>query len=399
MLETAGPLVESMTVAPPRGEDSRNSMVYGDTWILKLLRRIEPGICPGVELGTFLDGDVPRFAHVPSLQGALEYRLPDTEPLVAGTLHAFVPNTVTAWQFALDALGRFFEHLMAQPPDEARPVAEQAAGRSILDLAAGDAPSVAKDLLGAFLESAALLGRRTGEMHLAFASEPKDPAFAPEPFSQFYQRSCYQSSRKLAFEAFALLRRTLKSLPVEAQVPARELLDREKQILEKFRKLVGEKINALRIRIHGNFHLAHVLYTGKDFVIVNFDGEPGLSLSARRIKRSPLEDVAGMIRSIDYATSDALFHLTKIGVVAPDAVASWQQPATFWYQWTSSAFLRAYLAATAGSHLLPAANEQIDLMLQFHLLERAIGELQFELNNRPERTIVPLRGILDLSST
>ncbi len=353
VLEAATPLVETMTVGPPRGEGSRNSIVYSDSWILKLLRRIEPGISPSVEIGTFLDGEEPRFGHIPSVQGVLEYRPAEGEPLVAGILHAYIPNTITAWQFALDSLGRFFEHLMAQPI-EARPVPEQPAGRSLLTLAAGDAPSTAKDLLGAFLESAALLGRRTGEMHLALASETKDPAFAPEPFNQFYQRSCYQSARKLAFQARVQLRRNLSSLPGDAQELALELLGREKQVLEKFRALVGVKVVARRIRIHGNYHLGHVLYTGKDFVIINFDGEPELSLSARRIKRSPLEDVAGMVRSIHYATSEALYHLAKIGVLAADAVAAWRQAADFWHQWSSSAFLRAYLTTMAGSQILPA---------------------------------------------
>ena len=147
VLETATPLLETMSVAPPRGDESRNSIVYGEAWILKLLRHIEPGISPSVEIGTFLDGDEPRFPQIPSIQGVLEYRPPQEERLVAGILHTFVPNTITAWQFALDALGRFFEHLMAQPI-EARPVPVQPAGRSLLALAAGEAPSTAKDLFG-----------------------------------------------------------------------------------------------------------------------------------------------------------------------------------------------------------------------------------------------------------
>jgi maltose alpha-D-glucosyltransferase/alpha-amylase len=145
--------------------------------------------------------------------------------------------------------------------------------------------------------------------------------------------------------------------------------------------------------------LAQVLYTGKDFVIINFDGEPTRALSARRIKRSPLDDVAGMIRSFHYAASEALARLPRIGAVAPDAIAAWQQAADFWYSWTSSAFLKAYIAATAATDLLPKADTQIDMLLQVFLLEKAIGELQLELASRPERVIVPLRGILELSST
>ncbi len=141
-----------------------------------------------------------------------------------------------------------------------------------------------------------------------------------------------------------------------------------------------------------------MLYTGKDFVIINFDGEPELSLSARRIKRSPLEDVAGMVRSIHYATSEALLHLAKIGVVATDAVSAWRQAADFWHQWSSSAFLRAYLATTEESRLLPGAPELVDQLLQFHLLERAMGELSYQLAGHSDRAAIPLRAILDLSN-
>ena len=132
-------------------------------------------------------------------------------------------------------------------------------------MAKGEAPPAAKDLLGAFLESAALLGRRTGEMHVALASDPGNPAFAPEPFTQFYQRSFYQSARKLAFEAFQQLKRQLKSLSPEEHALGRAVLDHDKQVLEVFRGLVGPKILAQRIRCHGDYHLGQVLYTGKDF--------------------------------------------------------------------------------------------------------------------------------------
>src|SRR5262249_34207492 len=159
-----------------------------------------------------------------------------------------------AWQFSQDALGRFFEHLMAQPA-ESRPTVDGLAAKSLWELAQGDAPTAARDLLGAFLESAALLGRRTGELHLALASDPTDPHFAPEPFTQLYQRSMYQSARKLAFQAFQQLRRRLRSLSAETQTAAREVLDREKQVVETFRALVGSKISAQRMRCHGDYHL------------------------------------------------------------------------------------------------------------------------------------------------
>jgi maltose alpha-D-glucosyltransferase/alpha-amylase len=397
LAEAAETSTDAMAITPGRTDDGSNSIAFGDKWNLKLFHRVESGINPDVEIGQFFGGQSPVFPYAPPLLGAVEYRVSDDEVITGGVLHGYVPNAITGWQFAQDSLGRFFEHLMAQPI-ETRPTAAPVRGQSLLELAKGEAPALAKDLLGAFLEWAALLGRRTGELHIALASDAANPAFAPEPFTQLYQRSLYQASRKLAFQAFQQLRRQLKSLPADVQAVAGDVLEREKQVLETFRRLVGQKIEAQRIRCHGNYHLGQVLYTGKDFMIVNFDGDPTRSLSARRIKRSPFEDVAGMVRSLHYAASEALFRLPKIGAVAVDALAAWQQAADFWYVWNSSAFLRAYTAAIAPTGLVPTASAPLNLLLQVHLMEKAVYELRLELDNRSDRVAVPLQGILELSA-
>jgi maltose alpha-D-glucosyltransferase / alpha-amylase len=393
--EMAETSIEGLPVAPARVEQTKNSIVFGDRWILKLFHRVEAGVNPDLEIGQFLGAEGADFPHSPEVLGALKYRVGDEDVFTAGILHRYVPNTITAWQFAQDSLGRFFEHVMAQSAAD-RPTVDAQSRRSLWALAKGDAPAAAKDLLGAFLESAALLGRRTGELHVALASNPQNPAFAPEAFTQLYQRSCYQSARKLAFGAFQQLRRRLKSLSSEAQAGGAAVLDRERQVLEVFAGLIGPKIAAERIRVHGDYHLGQVLYTGKDFVIIDFEGNPARPLSTRRIKRSPMEDVAGMVRSFHYAAAEALLRLPIIGAVAPDAIAAWQQAADFWYLWTSSAFLRAYAAATASTNLLPRSETQLDLLLKVHLLERTVEELQYALANRPDNVPAALRGILEL---
>jgi maltose alpha-D-glucosyltransferase/alpha-amylase len=390
-------IAESITDLRPtlvRAEQRTNSMAFGDKLILKLFRRIESGINPDVEIGQFLNRRRTTFPHTLPLVGAIDYRVGEDDPLTVGVLHEYVPNTVAAWQFVQDSLGRFLEQVMAQPI-EARPTAATAAHASLWELAGGDAPAQAKDLFGGFLEWAALLGRRTGEMHATLASDRSDPAFAPEPFSQFHQRSLYQSSRKLALQTFQQLRSRLKSLPAEVQLLAREVLDHEKLVLEKFRAVAAQKITAQRIRCHGDYHLGHVLYTGKDFLIVDFEGEPTLPLSARRIKRTPIDDVAGMVHSFQFAASHALLQLPRLGVVAAEAIGPWQQTAHFWSLWSGSAFLRAY-GGTAGAELLPASREQWDLLLYFHLLEEAVYELRDIIHNAPEQIPMPLQRILDL---
>ncbi len=387
--------LKSLPAVPIRVEQGNNSMLFGDKCILKTFRRLESGTNPDLEIGRFLADDSVRFPHTLPLLGAAEYRVGDDESYTVAVLHGYVPNTVTAWQFTQDALGRFFEHVLTQAP-EARPAAPATPRESLWDLAGGDAPSLAKDLLGAYLEWAALLGRRTAELHIALASDNVEANFAPEPFTQLYQRSLYQSSRKRTLQAFQRLRGSVKALPETTQALARDVLDHEKQLLECFRAVVGPKIAAQRIRCHGDYHLGHVLYTGKDFLIIDFEGEPSLSLSARRIKRSALEDVAGMIQSFHFAVSQALPRWLTIGVVTPDAEAALRQAAHFWYLWSSSAFLKAYAAATSGTSLLPNSRAQLDLLLQVHLLEEAVYELQYDLNDSPDQLSVALNHILEL---
>jgi maltose alpha-D-glucosyltransferase / alpha-amylase len=387
------PGVRVVTLGPePRNAD----MVFNDRYILKMFRRLESGINPDFEIGRFLSRDSVNFPNVLPIVGAVEYRRKDEEQITIGLMREYDPNTVSAWQFAQDSLGRFFEQVMAQPIDT-RPSADTATHVALWDLAGGDAPALAKDLLGAFLEWSSLLGRRTGEMHAALASDHKDPDFAPEPFSQFRQRSLYQSARKLTLQTFQSLRGRFKSLPADIQPLAREVLDRERVMLEKFRAMVGPKIEAQRIRCHGDYHLGHVLYTGKDFLIVDFEGEPTLPLSARRIKRSPIDDVAGMVHSFQYAASHALLQLPKRGIVSLDAIAEWQKAANFWSLWSGSAFLRSY-GMTSAARLLPAKRDQWDLLLQFHLLEEAVYELRDIMATAPEQIAVPVRRILELSA-
>ncbi len=367
-------------------------MLFGDKLILTLFRRLEIGIHPALEIGRFLAQT--NFLHALPLVGALEYRAGRDDTVTLGVLHRYIPHAVAAWKSAADALERFCEQAMAQPAGERPTLDEAAAKASLWDLASGDAPQSAKEHLGHSLEWASELGRQTGQLHLALSQDHGDVNFTPEPFSSFYQRSLYQSSRKLALQTLDQLRKTIANLPTESQPLAAALLDRQRTLLEKLRSILGEKIVAQRIRCHGDYHLGHVLYTGKDFQIINFFGEPTLPLSARRIKRSVVDDLAGMVHSFQYVASQTLHHLPKGGVAAPDAVAAWQQAASFWSLWSSSAFLRAYAIAVADSGLLPKTRSHWDLLLHFHLLAEAIYELRTAMAGPLDETAAPLARIL-----
>ncbi|REK19504.1 MAG: maltose alpha-D-glucosyltransferase [Planctomycetota bacterium] len=378
-----------LATAPMRAEHRDNSIVIGDKLVLKLVRRAQAGTHPDLEIGRFLGNGKGRFPGTLKVLGAVEYRPRGDDPLTVGVLHEYVPNTVTAWQYVQDGLGRFFEHVMTLPVDE-RP--QPSTGWSLWEMARGDVSLEAQELLGGFLEWSAALGSRTADLHVALTSRVNGD-FTPEPFTQLYQRSLYQSARKLALKAFQQLRAKLKSMPEDLYEPAQQALAQEKVVLEKFRTVVGQKISSHRIRCHGDYHLGHVLYTGRDFLVVDFEGDPGASFASRRVKRGALADVASMIYSLRSATLQKL-QLPMTGIETPEAAESWRQAADFWYQWNAAALLRAYVANPGVAVLVPPAGFQLNQLLEFYLLEEAIEQLQHDLaHDAFEFTAVPLGHI------
>jgi len=382
-----GPSHEALDASPLLGEQTNTSVLFGDRLILKLIRKLEEGTNPDLEIGRFLTESA-GFPHTPPMAGALEYRRGRGHSMTIGILQGFVPNEGDAWQYTLDALGSYLEQAMARGSEEEEPLVPRPL--DILAMAGTEPPPLAQELMGTYLESARLLGQRTGELHVALASRPEDPAFAPEAFSTLYQRSLYQSMRTSTQQAYRLLRGTGRSIPQTVQ-----LIDLQDQILERFRTILGEPIEARRIRIHGDYHLGQVLYTGKDFVIIDFEGEPSRPLGERRIKRSPLRDVAGMIRSFHYAAYTALERqmADRLQTDNPSFLEPW---ALFWYGWVSSSFLQAYLEAAAPGEFLPTSERQMRILFDALLLDKALYELRYELNNRPDWVRVPIQGILQL---
>ena len=311
------------------------------------------------------------------------------EPVTLSIMQGLVANEGDAWRYTLDSLGRYFDELRTRDSSRDDAVVPPLA---LMELVALEIPPAAHEWIGPYLSSAQLLGQRTGELHVALASRPKDPAFAPEPFTALYRRSLYQSMRTLADQSMSLLRKRLKHLPDTTRSAAEAVVALEKPILAQFRQLLDIKTAAMRIRCHGDYHLGQVLFTGKDFYIIDFEGEPARPISERRIKRSPLRDVAGMLRSFNYA---AVTKLQSDTIRAEDrgALKPW---ANYWQTWVSVSFLKGYHSAVHGAKLLPTNQAEISHMLNIYLLEKAVYELGYELNNRPEWIQVPLEGILQL---
>jgi maltose alpha-D-glucosyltransferase/alpha-amylase len=374
-----------------RAEQSNTSVVFGETFILKLFRHLGDGVNPDLEIGRFLT-ERAKFPAIAPVCGAIELERPMREPVTLGIVHGYRPNQGDAWSYTLDELRRFFERVLTTgSTPEAPKVGEP---RDIL--VAEDAPRLATELAGSYLETVRRLGERTAELHLALASRGDDPAFAPEPFSSLHQRSLYQSARTLALRVFDALRERLRAAPASVPPEARALLDRQGEVVNALRQLTATRIRAQRTRIHGDFHLGQVLYSSGDVVILDFEGEPARSLVERRLKRPPLTDVAGMLRSFHYAAFDVLHGASGVGVIRPEDVPSLAPWAEFWRWWVGKTFLAAYFGRAGGAPFVPRSRAEISVLLHVLMLEKAVYELGYELNHRPERIAVPVAGIIEL---
>jgi maltose alpha-D-glucosyltransferase/alpha-amylase len=371
-----------------RAEQSNTAVVYGDGFFLKLFRRVEEGINPELEIERFL-AEKTSFAHAPAPAGLLEYRRSWGQSITLAVLEGYVPNQGDGWGLTLDALGASFEQVLTRQ----FPLAEfPLPPKPLLDGQQGEVPSLVRELIGPFVETARLLGQRVADLHLALASCADDPDFAPEPFNPFDRRSLYQSLRTRLLRGFELLRKRLPDLPEAIHERAYQVLGREEMLMQRLRGVLHRSLQAHKIRCHGNLNLGQLLFTGKDFMVVDFDGDVTRPLSDRRRKRLALEDVAGLLRSFHYASRSAL----KKGDIRAEDIRSLEPWAHLWRRWVAAVFLQKYLEVAARGSFLPAGAEDLRLLLDLCLLSRIGKELHHEILNRPERVIIPLEGIEDL---
>lgn len=376
-----------------KGEQNNSSILYGKELICKLYRRLDEGVNPEWEISKFLTGKTP-FRHVPPLLGAIEYRRHGGEPATLGMLQSFIPNEGNAWTYTLDWIGRYADRILSRKNELA---GTSTVPPSPFAIALEGVPVLFQELIGGiYLEMVSLLGKRTAELHLLLASETEDAHFAPEPFTVSYQRSLYQSMQSLTKRIFALLRKNVKTIPDHLKGLTNDILNLEKEILGRFKVLCTRKISAMKIRIHGDYHLGQVLFTGNDFVLIDFEGEIARNVSERRLKRSPLRDVAGMIRSFHYATHAVLL---KYADTRSEEIPLLEPWIDLWYRYVEGVFVRSYLETAGNAPFIPKDKEELDIMLRAYLLEKAVYEIGHEINNRPEWMIIPFRGIQHLLDT
>jgi maltose alpha-D-glucosyltransferase/alpha-amylase len=403
-----------------RAEQSNTSILYDDIAILKLFRHLRHGENPDVEIARFLT-EVAHFPHIPAYFGDL-HRTSDGTTLAF--LQAFAPNEGDGWAWMLEQLQALFA--TAAAPSSRTPTAAQltpAAAQSAEDafkqadsIAAPPEPAASAATnnqsaeaglppqAAASLEAASLIGRRTADLHLALATSTDGQssstihAFAAEPYNAEDLGREHERIEAQLTAALTALERALPTLPAEAATAARAVFDARDTLRARIDALSGNARRfGERIRIHGDYHLGQLLRTpGKepDFLIVDFEGEPARSLDERRSKQSPLRDVAGMLRSFSYAAQSALNSALESSTASRTTLAPL---AAQWERAASIAFLDAYRSTLAANPALTPASDQWDTLLSALLLEKALYELLYELNNRPTWLPIPLNGLLSIA--
>lgn len=382
-----GELLKKPDLLKPRvlkTDQTNTSVLFGEEYFLKIYRHPDEGLNPDLELTRFLTDEV-NFSYTPAFAGGIELKRRRGELITIGILQKYIPNQGDALGFFLSGLNRFYPAALGRKDD-----VPEMPQMSLLDMALQGVRLIPQDMpIGVPEEMVALLGVRTAQMHLALASG-RGPLIAPEKFSVLWQRSVFQSMQALQKRTFQLLTKNLPKFPEATASELAEVLPLGRRIVSIYRTIMSEKFNAKRIRVHGDYHLGQVLYTGKDFVIIDFEGEPARTLGERRIKVSPLRDVAGMIRSFHYASYLGLLKGSEVRTEDVPALEPW---AELWYRSTSATFLHAYLREMEGSGLIPKDRNELEMLLACFLLDKAVYELGYELNNRPEWVAIPVRGI------
>ncbi|MBB5035800.1 putative maltokinase [Prosthecobacter dejongeii] len=353
------------------GEQSNTSLSYADRWLIKFFRKFEFGIHPEVELTQHLTRhhfQVPPFLSALNLQA-------QGQSGVAAMLTHYTPHENDGWTFTLKAVRQVLDQVRQTRQTHSAEREAAVIGRS------------------SYPSRAAQLGQLTARMHIALAADSLHADFKPQPFTHHDGQILSQDMQAKATRVLQELHQQYHQLPESAQALAREILDGQDHLLHAYEKLQQADIQCSRIRVHGDFHLGQTLNTGQDFVIIDFEGEPRLPLHERRLHRPALRDVAGMVRSFEYAASAALH---EAPAEEHPLLAPWAQA---WADTTVQAYLHAYFSTAHGQSFLPQTPASTQLLLDLHILDKALYEIGYELSYRPHLVPIPLRAVARLLKT
>ena len=360
----------------PTTEQSNVSVVLGNEIVLKLYRRLQPGIQPEIEVSRFLTEA--GFGNTPAFLGAVEHRAETGDPVAIAVAFQFLANQGNGWDVLLGALDRHIEEReLAPPPAEDAGPAEEELG------------------YGFSLELVRVLGQRTAEMHCAFASKTRDKAFRAEPVTEADMRRWTRHALGQARRAFAALKQVRRAASGdEATVAAIEaLMKRQRDVTRRIERFGKMRPSGFKMRHHGDYHLGQVLVVQNDIYVIDFEGEPMRPLNERRAKADPVRDVAGMLRSFDYAAGTALQRSIERGLGQRETAE------TLAFSWCDAArglFLRSYADTLATCDHWPSAPEETLARLELFLLEKVLYEIAYEAGNRPSWVGIPVNGALRL---
>ncbi len=353
----------------PRVEGTNTTVSLGERLFLKLYRQVQEGINPELEMGRHLTEAAP-YPNISPVAGAMEYRGPDDTPVTLALLQGFVPNQGDGWSYTLDYLYRFCDDCLTRPEDLPADPAECHADYHWL---------------------MTVLGRRSGELHAALALPGDDPAFSPEPIRREDLDAWGEQVRQDVHASLDKLAARQGDVPPDQAEAVERLLAARDELAARVTTATPRDVEAVRTRYHGDYHLGQVLITENDFVIIDFEGEPARPLPERRAKHSPLRDVAGMLRSFNYARAAALREVTAERPTDRDRLAPWLAD---WEAVAVAAFLAGYREGVAGSAAW--AGEDAGPLMELFVMEKALYELRYELDHRVDWLPIPVAGLLGI---
>ncbi|MBN1167095.1 MAG: maltose alpha-D-glucosyltransferase [Methanospirillaceae archaeon] len=357
---------------------------------LKLYRSLEEGINPAIDMLRFLNEET-DFRNCPTYAGSIEYKQPKAELRVIGIVQEIGETKGNGILFAEDAVSSYFNAVLSKREDLSI--------RSItpFDLLPGrpEGLEMVEEIIGPFcIYMMDILGTRTGELHLALASSQK-PEFAPESFSLLYQRSLYQSFQSQIRLLLRDLQSSLPDIPDIHHDSIFDLISTEPVLKKELQPLIKKKIITKKIRIHGDYHLGNLQFTGKDFIIINFEGDSNKTISERMGKYSPLRDVAGMIWSLYYSTHSMFSQKT---LIRPEDIVYLKPWVDYWLFCVTRSFLSSYLAVVGDTGILPKESEDRELLLRIYTIERAVTKIGYMKTIRPDRIHIAIRVLHALLS-
>jgi maltose alpha-D-glucosyltransferase/alpha-amylase len=366
------------------------SIKFGERFVFKLLRHVEPGIHSGAEMGRRLNGGGDdSLPFVVPFAGDLVYYAEGADPITFGVLHGFVPNQGDAWNVTLRHLREFLRNPASTSGEVSLSVGQIFSLSAILSSKAENVP----ESLTSCLQLVRTIARRIAEMHLVLAKPSADPAFSPEPFNDFYRQSLYHGYIGLTTRRLEFIRQRLSEMAPDVRTLASKVLEHEPAILAKFKAIFEQRIDSMRTRFHGRLHLGHILVREDDVTIFDFEGDPAQHLSERRIKRNPLRDVSSMLASFGYATQSAM---RELGRERAEIADSMRAAGRFWFKLVTAAFIREYWSIAARAPYMPNSQARQETLLTTYLLERAMLDIREDIQNRPDFSGMPFRLILHL---